>query len=127
MFFYGYNSLAAVHLECDGRGIEDISVSRTLLDDLIIAVREFIRHHELARYIGVIGVDVNRRRVADMLHDILARVGIAHLKANTRRRDNFARFRILFDNLNERLKGCVVYEEAIGFAVFLNKDIERCK
>ena len=106
---------------------ENISVCRTLLDNLIIAVRELFGHHELTRYIGVIGVDVHRRRVVDVLHDIFARVGVAYLKANTRRRDNFTRFGVLFNNLNECLKGCVVDEEAIGFAVFLNKDIERRK
>lgn len=62
-----------------------------------------------------------------MLYDIFARVGVAYLEADARRRDNFARFGVLFDDFNERLKGCVIDEEAIGFAVFLNKDIERCK
>ena len=127
MLFYGYNRLAAVHLECDGRRVEDIPVSRTLFDDLIVSVRKLFGHHELARYIGVIGVDVHRRRVVDMLHDIFARVGVTHLKANAGGRDNFTRFGVLFNNFNESFKGCVVDEETIVFAVFFNKDIERCK
>ena len=96
MLFYSYNRLAAVHLECDWCGIEDISVSRTLLDDFIVAIGQLFGHHELARYIGVIGVDVRRRRVGYMLHNIFARVGITHLKANAGGRDNFTRFGVLF-------------------------------
>ena len=113
MLFYGYDRLAAVHFECDGSRVENISVSRTLLDDFIIAVRQLFGHHELACYIGVIGVDIHRRRVVDMLHNIFARVGVTHLKANAGGRDNFTRFGVLFNNLNECLKGCVVDEEGI--------------
>ena len=127
MLFYGYNRLAAVHLECDGSRVENISVCRTLLDDLIIAVRKLFGHHELARCIGVIGVDVHRRRVVDMLHDIFARVGVTHLKANAGGRDNFTRFGVLFNNFNECLKGCVIDEETIYLSVLADEYRKRRK
>ena len=109
----GNNGFLAGHLECDGCGIEDIPVSRTLFDDLIIAVGQLFGHHELARDIGVIDVDHSRRRVIDMLHDIFARVGVAHLEANARSRDNLACFGVLFNDFNKCLiRGiiCLLYK-----------------
>ena len=127
MLFYGYDRLAAVHLECDGSRVENISVSRTLLDDFIVAIGQFFGHHELARDIGVIGVDVHRRWVVDMLHDIFARIGVAHLKANTRRRDDLAGFRVLLDDLNKCFVRGIVDEKAINLAVLADIDIEGFK
>ena len=61
------------------------------------------------------------------MHDIFAGIGIAHLEADARRRDDLSGFRVLFDDFNKRRIRSVVDEKAIDFAVFLNKDIERCK
>lgn len=121
------NGFLAVHLECDGCGVEDIPVSRTLLDDLIIAVGQFFGHHELARHICVIDVDVRRRRVVDMLHNIFARVGVAYLEADALSRDNFACFGVLFNDFNERLIRSVVDEETVHLSVLADEYGKRRK
>ena len=127
MLFYGYNRLAAVHLECDGSRVEDISVSRALLDDLIVTVGQLFGHHELAGDIGVIGVDVHRCGIVDVLHDIFAGIGVAHLEADTRRRDDLAGFRVLLDDLYKCFVRGIVDEEAINLAVLADIDIEGFK
>ena len=121
------NGFLAVHLECDGSRVENISVSRTLLDDLIIAVRQFFGHHELARDIGIIGVNVRRRRVVDMLHDIFARVGVAHLETDARRRNDFTCFGVLFNDFNDCLIGRVVDEKTVYLSVLADEDGKRRK
>ena len=98
-----------------------------MLDNLIVTVGQLFREHELAGDIGVIGVDVHRCGIVDVLHDIFARIGVAHLKANTRRRDNFTRFRVLFDDLNKCFVRGIVDEKAIDFAIFADIDIEGFK
>ena len=98
-----------------------------MLDDLIIAVGQLFGQHELAGDIGVIGVDVHRRRVVDVLHDIFAGIGIAHLEADARRRDDLAGFRVLLDDLNKCFVRGIVDEKAINLAVLADIDIEGFK
>ena len=127
MLFYGYGGFRSVHLKCHRLGVQHISVSRALLDDLIIAVGQLFGQHELAGDIGVIGVDVHRRRVVDVLHDIFAGIGIAHLEADARRRDDLAGFRVLLDDLNKCFVRGIVDEKAINLAVLADIDIEGFK
>ena len=124
MLFYGYGGFRSVHLKCHWLGVQHISVSRALLDDLIIAVGQLFGQHELAGGVGIIGVDVHRRRVVDVLHDIFAGIGIAHLEADARRRDNFTGFRVLLDDLDQRFIWCVINEESVYFSFLADIDIE---
>ena len=98
-----------------------------MLDNLIVTVGQLFREHELAGDIGVIGVDVHRCGIVDVLHDIFAGIGVAHLEADTRRRDDLAGFRVLLDDLYKCFVRGIVDEEAINLAVLADIDIEGFK
>ena len=98
-----------------------------MLDNLIVTVGQLFGHHELAGDIGVIGVDVHRCGIVDVLHDIFAGIGVAHLEADTRRRDDLAGFRVLLDDLYKCFVRGIVDEEAINLAVLADIDIEGSK
>ena len=59
-----------------------------------------------------------------MLHHIVAGVGVPHLEADPRRGDDLSGFAVLFDNLNQCLKGGVVDEIALGVRVFFDENVE---
>ena len=124
MLFHRYLGLCAVHLEWYRRRIKDISVCGTLFDQFVISIRKRFRHHQLAGGIGVVGVDIHRRRVVDMLHDIFACICISHLESDSTGGDNFSGFDVLLDNLNQGFKGSVIDEVAVYLAVLIHEHIE---
>ena len=62
-----------------------------------------------------------------MLHDILTRVGVTHLKADARSRDNLACFGVLFNDFNERFIGSVIDEETVNSTVLADENGKRRK
>ena len=62
-----------------------------------------------------------------MLHDIFARVGVAHLETDARRRNDFTCFGVLFNDFNDCLIGRVVDEKTVYLSVLADEDGKRRK
>ena len=124
--FHDHKVACAVHLKVHGSSIKDVFArsGNGFFDNLIIAVRERVREHQHTRFIGVVHLNVHGGRIVDTLYHKFARVGVQHLKTNTRRRDNLARFRILFHDLNVGLKHSIIDNKAIDFLVCINADLK---
>ena len=124
---FHYNKVTcAVHLEIYGSGIKDVFTrsGNGFFYNLIIAVRERVRKHQHTRFIGVVHLNIHRSRIIDTLYHKFARVGIQHLKANARRRNNLACFGILFHDLNVGLKYGIIDNKAVDFLVGVDADLK---
>ena len=62
-----------------------------------------------------------------MLHDIFARIGIAHLETDARLRNDFTCFGVLFNDFNERFIGSVIDEETVNSTVLADENGKRRK
>ena len=59
-----------------------------------------------------------------MLNYIFTRIGVTNLKANTRGRNNLTGFFVFLNDFNFRLKGSIVNQITICFAILIDIDIK---
>ena len=59
-----------------------------------------------------------------MLNYIFTRIGVTNLKANTGGRNNLTGFFVLLNDFNFRLKGSIINQITIGFAILIDIDIK---
>ena len=114
------------HIEVHRIGVDDIAIGSLDFDQSIAgAVLQRFGGDEEAILVGVEGVDFGDLGIGEGLLDQSA-VGIVNLESGTCVGDDLAGFCIDLNDLQEGLKGGIIDDEAVDFAVFADEHIEVC-